>query len=64
MEQSTITYRDLLNSLTGMSDTILNQTVTIYDTNRDEYLPAFCGYIKKDSEGVLDDYHYVIEIEG
>ncbi len=54
-------YRQLLANLSVLPDTQLDQDVTIYFAEIDEYMPAKYFYAVMDS-GVLDPDHMVIEI--
>ena len=49
-----ITYRELLDQIKGMSEDHIDDHVTIFDVDEDEYYPALGSgvYI---GDGVLDD---------
>jgi len=56
-----ISYRQVLALCQAMNDEGLDQTVTVkYD---DEYLPVFEFNLEYNSEGVLDDPHFVLFTE-
>ena len=55
-----ITYKQLANIISEMTDEEKQQNVTIYSVNDAEYYPA--QYIKINTVGdVLDEGHYYIE---
>ena len=59
---STMTYKELLESLNELSAEQLNQTVTVYNAADDEYYPVnSCNVSLVDD--VLDKDHFFIEIE-
>jgi hypothetical protein len=56
-----MTYRELLRKLHNIPSDRLDDNVTIYDPNQDEYIPS-AGFFQSYTD-VLDDGHYVIELK-
>ena len=60
-----MTYRDLLNELGCLSDEQLNQTVTVYLSEADEYYGVASDYpmgISQSDNDVLDPGHFYLRI--
>ena len=60
-----MTYRELLKRLREMQvhrPERLDDTVTVYDSHSDEYLPAAGFFAADDSQSVLDVGHFVISL--
>jgi len=56
-----MTYKDLLDQLMMMDEEQINQSVTIYNTDDDEYIPV--SHTETTSEAdVLDENHFYLAI--
>ena len=58
-----MTYRQLRDRLSNMEAGLMEQDVTIFLSHTDEYIPARACFVKTDCGGVLDDPHFIIEID-
>jgi len=56
------TYRTLLNKLSKLSEEQLNQTVTVYACEMDEFYPCEDMLITDEREQVLDNNHAYITL--
>jgi hypothetical protein len=56
-----MTYKNLLDKLMMMDEEQINQSVTIYDTNDDEYIPVSHTETTSESD-VLDENHFYLVI--
>ena len=58
-----MTYRQLRDKLSSLSDDILEQTATVYLTATDEYLAISSHNITEEDNDVLDEGHLILEID-
>ena len=59
---SYLTYRQLIEQFKYFSEDQLDQTVTIFDCNCNEYLPCTETTIVHDAEGILDENQIILII--
>ena len=57
-----MTYRDLLKMLETFDESKLNQNVTIFDDNVDEFYLVQADAFTTEEEDVLDPSHYILII--
>lgn len=57
-----MSYHDLRHELSKMTTEQLNQTATIYDPRRDEYIPLTIAFTDESCD-VLDENHCVLTSE-
>lgn len=60
--KNSFTYRTLLNKLSELSEEQLNQTVTVYACEMDEFYPCEDMLITDEREQVLDSNHAYITL--
>lgn len=64
-----MTYREMMDICSKATSSELDQNITIYDKNMDEFYPVIGSQVVGEQadcpgEGVLDDGHLYLEIEG
>jgi hypothetical protein len=55
-------YRDLLKNLSALTDEQLNQDVTVWQSDTDDYFPGTKLSISDDKNDVLDPGHPYLEV--
>jgi hypothetical protein len=57
-----MTYKQLLQYLSGLPEEVLQQTATVYLHQTDEYIQVF-GLSFTEENDVLDENHLVLEVQ-